>query len=173
MKMVLTALLYLSRFFGICALVVGVIIGLGEALLAQFVCVDSCPPAISIFPWYVSSALKLLMPTAALLVVGSLTFGGYCLATAQARRALAPAVTLLLGAAVSVGAILGYAHLYLTRMPLDEGYLINGPAQSWTAGLGFTVAILACIWAGALIALQWSPDGGRRQRPPRTTPSAA
>jgi hypothetical protein len=159
LRFLLAALLRLSRFFAVCAVIAGVILGLGEALLAQFVCVDSCPPADRIFPWYFSSALRLIVPTSALLAAAYLTFLGYCLATARARRALAPAVTLLLGAAVSVGVIYGYSQLYLTMMPLDEGYLINGPAQSWTAGLGFTVALLACAWAGLHMYIQWFPDG--------------
>ena len=76
-KVGVTALRYLPRFFGICALQVGVTSGLIEILLAQFVCVDSCPQADTIFPWYLSSALlKLLLPTAALLVLAYLAFGG-------------------------------------------------------------------------------------------------
>ncbi|HEU0026424.1 MAG TPA: hypothetical protein VFQ25_04850 [Ktedonobacterales bacterium] len=95
---------------------------MGEALLAQFVCDDSCPPAARIFPWYLSSALRLIIPTAALLGLAYLTFVGYCLATARARRALAPSVTLLLGVAVSGGAIYGYAQLFLTVMPLARAF---------------------------------------------------
>lgn len=173
MRIVVAALLYLSRFFGIGAIVVGIIIGLGEALFAQFVCVDSCPPALTIFPWYFSSALRLIMPTAALLVLAYLTFLGYCLATAQTRRALAPAVTLLLGAVVSIGVIYGYSQLFLTMMPLNDGYLIDGPAQKWTAGLGLTIAAFAWVWAGVLVYLQRPPEGRRRQPPPSATPTTA
>lgn len=158
------ALLYLSRFFGICAFNVGVASGLIEILLAQFVCVDSCPPADTIFPWYLSSALmKLLLPTAALLVLAYLAYVGYCLATAQARRLLGPTVTLALGAAVSVGVIVWYSHLFVTMIPVDnDGFLIDGSAQTWTAGLGQITAGLTLVWAGLVTYLQWSPTGARR-----------
>lgn len=164
MRRSLKALLYLSRFFGICALVVGVVSGLIEILLAQFVCVDSCPQADTIFPWYLSSALlKLLLPAAALLVLAYLAYGGYCLATAQRRRLLAPTLTLALGAAVSVGVIVWYSHLFVTMIPVDnDGFLINGPAQTWTAGLGQLTAGLTLVWAGLVTYLQWSPTGARR-----------
>ncbi len=173
LKVGVTALRYLSRFFGICALVVGVVSGLVEVLLAGFVCVDSCPQADTIFPWYLSSALmNLLLPTAALLVMAYLAFAGYCLATAQARRLLAPTVTLALGAAVSVGAIVWYAHLFVTMIPVDnDGFLIDGSAQTWTAGLGQITAGLTLVWAGLLTYLQWSPDGKRQQIRPNATPS--
>lgn len=164
MKRLLSVLLYLSRFFELCALVLGILVGLGEALISGFVCVDSCPAAMTIFPWYLSSALRLLLPIAAPLLLAYLLFVGYCLANAQRRRALAPTVALVLGAALSVGAIVAYSHFYVTLMPLDDGYLIDGPAQRWNAGLGFIVVALACVWAGALIYLQWPPD--RRRRAP-------
>lgn len=173
MKVRLTALRYVPRFFGICALVVGVVSGLLEGLLAGFVCVDSCPQADTIFPWYLSSALmKLLLPTAALLVVAYLAYAGYCLATGQTRRLLAPTLTLALGAAVSVGAIVWYSHLFVTMIPVDkDGFLINGPAQTWTAGLGQLTAGLTLVWAGLLTYLQWSPDKRRRPSPLSVTPS--
>ncbi len=174
MKRSLTALLYLSRFFGICALVVGVVSGLIEVLLAGFVCVDSCPQADTIFPWYLSSALmKLLLPTATLLVMAYLAFAGYCLATGQARGLLAPTLTLVLGAAVSVGAIVWYSHLFVTMIPVDkDGFLIDGSAQTWTTGLGQITAGLTLIWAGLLTYLQWNPDGGQRPTAPGATSSA-
>jgi hypothetical protein len=173
LKVGLTVLRYLSWFFGICALVVGVASGLIEVFLAQFVCVDQCPQADTIFPWYLSSALmKLLLPTAALLVLAYLSYAGYCFATAQTRRLLAPTLTLVLGAAVSVGAIVWYSHLFVTMIPVDkDGFLIDGPAQSWTAGLGFTVAGLAFVWASIFYALLLSPDETRRPNPPSVTPS--
>jgi hypothetical protein len=152
---------------------VGVASGLVEVLLAQFVCVDSCPPADTIFPWYLSSALvKLLLPTATLLVMAYLGFVGYCLATAQTRHLLAPTLTLALGAAVSVGAIVWYSHLFVTMIPVDkDGFLINGSAQAWTAGLGQITAGITLVWAGLLTYLQWSPDGKQRKMPPNVTPS--
>lgn len=156
------ALLYLSRFFGICALVAGILVGLGETLFSQFVCVDSCPAAMTIFPWYLSSALKLIAPTAALLALAYLAFVSYCFAKGQRRRALAPTMALVLGAALSVGVIVAYSHFYVTLMPLDDGYLIDGPAQGWNAGLGFIVVFLACAWGSVLTALQWPPDSARR-----------
>lgn len=173
LKVGVTALRYLSWFFGICALVVGVASGLIEVFLAQFVCVDSCPQADTIFPWYLSSALiKLLLPTAALLVLAYLSFAGYCVATAQTRHLLAPTWILVLGAAVSVGAIVWYSRLFVTMIPVDkDGVLINGPAQRWTAGLGQITAGLAFIWASIFYALLLSPDETRRQMPPNATPS--
>ena len=173
LKVGVTALRYLPRFFGICALHVGLISGLAEVFLAQFVCVDSCPQANTIFPWYLSSALmKFLLPTATLLLMAYLAFVGYCLATAQKRRLLAPTLTLALGAAVSIGAIVWYSHLFVTMIPVNkDGFLIDGPAQTWTAGLGQITAGLTLVWAGLLTYLQWSPDGKRRQIPPNAAPS--
>lgn len=164
MRRSLNALLYQSRFFGICALVVGVVSGLVEVLLAGFVCVDSCPQADTIFPWYLSSALlKLLLPTAALLVLAYLAYAAYCIATAQTRGLLAPTLMLVFGAAVSVGVIVWYSHLFVTMIPVDnDGFLINGPAQTWTAGLGQITASLTLVWAGLLTYLQWFPTGARR-----------
>ena len=127
---------------------------------------------IQFSPRYLSSApTKLLLPTAALLVLAYLAYASYCLATAQTWRLLAPTVTLALGAAVSVGVIVWYAHLFVTMIPVDkDGYLINGPAQSWTAGLGQITAGLTVVWAGLLTYLQWSPDETRRPTPPGAPP---
>ena len=117
--------------------------------------------------------MKLLLPTAALLVMAYLAFAGYCLATAQARGLLPTTLTLALGAAVSVGAIVWYSHLFVTMIPVDnDGFLINGQAQTWTAGLGQITAGLTLVWAGLLTYLQWSPDGGQRPTAPGATSSA-
>ena len=106
--------------------------------------------------------MKLLLPTAALLVLAYLAYVGYCLATAQARRLLGPTVTLALGAAVSVGVIVWYSHLFVTMIPVDnDGFLIDGSAQTWTAGLGQITAGLTLVWAGLVTYLQWSPTGAR------------
>jgi len=114
--------------------------------------------------------MKLLLPTATLLVMSYLAFAGYCLATARARRLLAPTLTLALGAAVSVGAIVWYSHLFVTMIPVTtDGVLIDGPSQTWTAWLGQITAGLTVVWAGLLTYLQWSPDGKRRQLPPSAT----
>lgn len=169
----MSALLYLSRFFGICAVLAGIGAGLLVAsLIAALTCMDSCPEPDQYIARLIPGTVWVLQPYIALEALAFLTFVGYCFATRQARRALTQTLTILIGGLVCVGAFYALFQLcQTTLLTTTDGSLVESSAEAWEQGWGLAIAALSGAWSGLLTYLQWSPDKRRRPSPPSATTS--
>ncbi|HZC06599.1 MAG TPA: hypothetical protein VE338_13270 [Ktedonobacterales bacterium] len=130
MRKAVLALLLISRFFAICAVVAGVAVGLLMAtFVASFTCFDICPSLHDYFARLVPGTAEAMIPCLALEGLALVTFAVYCLATSQARRAARQVAILLVGGLISVVALDLLLQLWQAVLPVTQyGLVAESPA---------------------------------------------
>lgn len=158
LKRALTALLYLSRFFGMCALVVGIGAGLLVTwIIAALTCFDNCPAPDDYFSHLVAGTTWVMQPFLALVALSFVTFVAYCLVTGRVRRAAIQTFALLIGALISGAALYGLFQLCQMNLPVTAyGQVDEEAAVAWMRWWGLALVALSGAWSGVLVSLQWT-----------------
>lgn len=158
------ALLVISQFCAVCAVLAGVFAGLLTVFAASFTCFDSCPPPDEYFARFLPGTQYVLIPCIALEALALVTFVTYCVATNQSARAIKQSVAFLALAPVGIAALDAVFRLCQSTLPVTEyGLVPETPAVTWLRWWGLTVAIVAGVWAGVLAWLQWGRGAQQNQ----------
>lgn len=152
-------LLYISRFFAVCALLAGQGAGVLVMLFGTgFICFDSCPTRAFYFSRLVPGTLLLMTPCIACECLALLAYLCYCSARRRPRHVVAPVAVLLVGGALGA-TLLGALILHgQANLPVNaDGLLIETPAEAWAQLWGFSVLIVASLWSVAVGYVLWRP----------------
>jgi len=157
MRKVARFLLYLSRFFGICAVLAGLGAGfLVATFFASFTCFDTCPTPDVYFSRLIPGTAQMMAPSVAIESLALALFVGYCLAAGQTGRIFRPLAVFLIGGLVGVLALYALMMLGQVVVPVTEyGLVAETPAEMWMRLLGLALMLVAGAWSGGLARLQW------------------
>jgi hypothetical protein len=156
-------LLYASRALAICAVLAGLAMGLIGMMAIGFTCFDSCPSPEQFFPRLLPEAVFVLKPCVALEALALAFFLVYCAITRQPRRAVV-VILILLGVGLTglavINALIQQAQ---ATLPINsDGLLEEGPVAAWGRLWALALEIIAGVWSGALVVLQWGAEWSLR-----------
>jgi hypothetical protein len=159
-RRVVALLPFVSRGLALGALLAGIGAGLLEASLgAGLVCFDTCPTRADYFAHIGPTTLRVLTPCFVLEALAIAAFVAYCGATRQIPRALLLFLVLLLGGLAGVAVLSALAQHGQATLPVwggEEGDLLReAPLVAWAQLWGWAIVLIAGIWSGALLFLQW------------------
>jgi hypothetical protein len=164
MRRVAPILLIAARFLGILALLTGLFLGLIAAGPgASFTCFDTCPTRDDFFSTFVPAAARLMLWLVAVAALALVLFLAYCLATRQPWRALIVLLVFVAGGLLGVAILYALVEQARATLPVNEdGLLVD---SSWASRWGGTLLLLATVWSGGLVCLEWGRRWEMRRRP--------
>ena len=150
-------LLPTSNTLAVLAALVGLAAGFLLATLgAGLTCFDSCPTSNDYFARLAPSTFFLSLPCLALEGLALVALVAYHAAKRQPRRALTPALILMLGNLLGVAALTALYWQGQSSLPVTpDGLLAEDQVTRWGFGWGLLVMVVAIVPSMGFASAQW------------------